>query len=370
MAEDLNHTDPRPADGQNNLLAKILRRLRNVTEGISPGPVTVELTPGDIEVGAVEIKNATTDDRAAVQDSAPVGTEQALVTRNIPSGFQRVRIEDPLHPADIAHVSGMGALLSASIPIGFQIASEGEVAHHEAYMFHIMGRRAGFNSTSILQDVGEFITGNAFPTPLTGAEALEVISSSTDDDNTPPGIGALKVKITYINALGNLVQSAAIALNGLTAVATGITALQILWMEVSEVGTVDGVAVGNITLRTTVGTVAQELITAGGNRSMAARFMVPAGFKGYLLDWDTAALGTATQDVRLRATCETFGRVLTNIWIFQDNTFLAAGTFMNLELPFLRIPALGRVKVSTISSQAQSTNRVDAGFTVVIVADP
>jgi hypothetical protein len=52
MADDLNSTDPRPADGQNNLLAKILRRLRNIAEVFS-GPVTVELTPGDIEYGSV-----------------------------------------------------------------------------------------------------------------------------------------------------------------------------------------------------------------------------------------------------------------------------------------------------------------------------
>src|SRR5450631_2970345 len=39
---------------------------------------------GDIEIGAVEIKNATTDDRTAVINIAPT-TEFGLVVRNIPS---------------------------------------------------------------------------------------------------------------------------------------------------------------------------------------------------------------------------------------------------------------------------------------------
>jgi hypothetical protein len=116
--------------------------------------------------------------------------------------------------------------------------------------------------------------------------------------------------------------------------------------------------------------VAQELITAGGNRSMSAHFTVPVGYKGYLFDWDCSAVGSATQDPRLRVTCDTLTRSLTNVWIFQDNTFLSAGSYMNLELPYLQVPALGRVKVSTVSSATSNQNRIDAGFSLAIVADP
>lgn len=58
---------------------------------VSGGKVQVDATisGGDIEIGAVEIKNATTDDRTAVINSAPT-TEFGLVVRNIPSGTQAV----------------------------------------------------------------------------------------------------------------------------------------------------------------------------------------------------------------------------------------------------------------------------------------
>jgi hypothetical protein len=51
---------------------------------------TAVVQTGDIEIGAVEIKNDTTDDRAKVQSSAVAGTEMGLVTRNIPGGTQPV----------------------------------------------------------------------------------------------------------------------------------------------------------------------------------------------------------------------------------------------------------------------------------------
>lgn len=51
--------------------------------------VDATITTGDIEIGAVELKNATTDDRVSVINSAPT-TEFGLVTRNIPSGTQTV----------------------------------------------------------------------------------------------------------------------------------------------------------------------------------------------------------------------------------------------------------------------------------------
>lgn len=46
-------------------------------------PLPVTLTSGDIELGAVELKNSTTDDRAAVIATTPVGTEFGLVVRTL-----------------------------------------------------------------------------------------------------------------------------------------------------------------------------------------------------------------------------------------------------------------------------------------------
>jgi hypothetical protein len=366
MAEDLNATDPRPADGQNNLLAKILRRLRSIVTALDT--VSVEIIPGDIEVGAIEVKDADTDVRASVKASAPAGTEAGIVTRNIPSGTQVVEITGPPGTEKV-HVTPEGALLVASIPIGYHISEVGALDGRVAHLFHVLGRRSGFNSTSVLQDVAEYLTGDAFPAPLTGVEALEIVSSNANDTNAA-GSGARKVKITYINALGDHAVSPAINLNGLTPVATGITALEILWMEVVDIGTVGGVSAGNLDLRTTVGSVIRERISAGGNRSLSCRFMVPAGHTGYLLQWDTAAIGSASQDVRLRATCEGFSRELTTTWLFQDNTYILPGSHTDTTLPYLKVPSLGRIKVSTFTSATGPTNRMDAGFTLICVENP
>ena len=75
-------------------LRKILQRLKDVIAAVkgqgSPiiGPITI--SPEDIEIGAVEIKDSTTDDRTKVIDVAPVGNEFAVVVRNIPSGTQPI----------------------------------------------------------------------------------------------------------------------------------------------------------------------------------------------------------------------------------------------------------------------------------------
>lgn len=53
----------------------------------------VNLNGSDIEIGAVEIKDGTTDDRTSVINTDPT-TQYGLVTRNIPSGIQLVGIDN------------------------------------------------------------------------------------------------------------------------------------------------------------------------------------------------------------------------------------------------------------------------------------
>src|SRR5258706_14871204 len=84
--------DFKQGDSEYDLLRKILARLSTISAG-GGGPstdVTATLTVSDIEIGAVELKNASTDDRVNVVNAAPAGTEFGLVTRNIPSGTQPV----------------------------------------------------------------------------------------------------------------------------------------------------------------------------------------------------------------------------------------------------------------------------------------
>ena len=64
-------------------------------------PVEATFTTGDIQIGAVELKNATFDDRVAVINTAPT-TEFGVVTRNIPSGTQVVSAASLPLPAGAA----------------------------------------------------------------------------------------------------------------------------------------------------------------------------------------------------------------------------------------------------------------------------
>lgn len=235
-----------------------------------------------------------------------------------------------------------------------------------AKAFHITGRRSGFNSTSVLQDCSEVLgTTTDAVADLAGTETLEIVSSSAAD--AAAGTGVRTVKITYINASNALVESAAITMNGVTPVATGITAKCLLWVEATTVGS-GNVAAGNIVVRNTVGPVNYIQITAGGNKSLAAVFMVPAGYTGYVTDWGGNAIST-TQDMRLRATVGTYARDLQVPYHFMSNLYLASGSGGEEVVGFLKLPALCRVKVSTIAGATAAANRLDASFNIVIVAD-
>ena len=187
-----------------------------------------------------------------------------------------------------------------SVPFDFEIAHDGQYNGKAAVTYRILGRRTGFNSTSILQDVGEWLATsiNAFPV-LTGAEALEVVSSNIADDGSPGGTGAQMVRVTYIDTNDDLVTSPDIVLDGTTPVAAGFTAKAILWMEVTAVGS-NTVAVGNVDLRAVSGSVIQERITAGGNKSLSARFRVPRNYTAFVPRWMASAISNP-MDCRLRA---------------------------------------------------------------------
>lgn len=248
----------------------------------------------------------------------------------------------------------------------FAAARLGLVNGHAAEVFHVMGRRAGFNSTSVLQDVGEFLATSIDALPeLTGAESLEIVSSSAND--TAAGTGARTVRVGYIDTSNNLVVSADITLNGTTPVALAFKANFILWMETTTVGS-NTVAAGNIILRIAAAGATQEQITAGGNRSLSARFMVPVGYHGYITGWGINAIGT-TQDARLRATVRTRSRTLGTDYVFQSVYYLGAGANASEDLPYLALPGLCKVKVSTIPGSASASNRIDAEFTVLLIAD-
>jgi hypothetical protein len=79
-------------DSLYDLTKKILGRLKEIVGlgGGGGGGGDVTLTVSDVEIGAVEIKDSTTDNRATVRNSDPDPTDYGIVVRNIPSGTQAV----------------------------------------------------------------------------------------------------------------------------------------------------------------------------------------------------------------------------------------------------------------------------------------
>lgn len=236
-----------------------------------------------------------------------------------------------------------------------------------AYIYDILGNRTAFIDTTNLHDICEFLTTTAGQqrfTPVTTADVLELVSTSAND--TLLGTGTRKVRITYLDSIGTMIESPDISLNGTTPVATGITATAIQWMEVTDGGSLE-VSAGTITLRKTgTPTTVYEQISTNGNKSLSARFTIPTGYTGYLIRWEAAAIGQS-MDTRLRATVKSFTRELNSRYLFQERIFLASGQNFDSDLHYLKYPAGSTIKISAIPGATGGTPRCDASFTILIV---
>jgi hypothetical protein len=249
-----------------------------------------------------------------------------------------------------------------------EIQRTGKYAGKDAMALHILGRRASFTSTSVFNDIGEGVgvAGTADFPVLAGSETIQVLSSNNIAD-VAAGTGARKIKMLYINTSYAIVETADITLNGTTAVTVVASGcLAVLWFEVTEVGT-GGAPAGNLTLRTSA-PLTLSYIPAGSNRSMDAFFMVPDGYTAYATCWSGGSIQNS-QDIRLRATVNSYDRTLSTVYHFQDNHNVASNDSFDDELPALKYPARCKIKVSTISSSTAAATRCDCHFTIILIAD-
>ncbi len=248
----------------------------------------------------------------------------------------------------------------------FEASSEGMYQGRAAKVFNIMGRRSAFVNTTDLHDVAEYLgdTATVKHTDLAGTEALELVSSSASD--AAAGTGLRTLNVAYIDSSGYLQLSAPITVNGVTPVALGFTAKCILWMQALSNGS-GGVAAGNVDVRVVSGAAVQERITAGGNRSLSARFMVPVGYEAFIPSWEAHSVNQ-DMDARLRATVCGFARTLITPYIFQDNAYMALNTNHSSDLPYLMYPAGTRIKVSVKPGATTGSPRCDASFPIILIA--
>ncbi len=316
------------------------------------------------------IAGCTPQDAVYVHDSPAVNVSVAggTINASVPNPLPIV-VTNTSGSSRGLNISSDGQLIVNTESVFQEISMHGELEGKLSRSFHVMGRRVGFANTTILQDIKEFDPNiDLFPS-LTSLQALEVVSSSAND--TAAGSGARTVEVMYLDGTNNLVTSAPITLNGVTPVAAGFTANFIISMEVKTLGASE-VAAGNIILRTVVGTITQEQITAGGNRSLSSHFMVPSNYTGYLVSWEASSVSTGgtsqTQDMRIRATVDDEGG-LSSAYHFLDNMFVPSGSSPSpqMSLPYIKLPSLTKVKVSTLSSSTSSTTRADASYCLFIV---
>jgi len=234
-----------------------------------------------------------------------------------------------------------------------------------AFVYNIIGRRAGFTSITASNDIKEFDNAVAnFPT-ITTANTLEIVSTSAND--TAAGTGIRTVRVVYIDGSNNLVQSAAIPLNGVTPVAAGFTANEIIWMESASFGTPPAIAAGDIVLRVVAGPVPVEQISTGRGKSLSAKFMVPTGYTGFLTLFRGSSINQ-DQDLKLLAQENTFNGSLGLYHAMVGGT-IALNTSSEQSLAFIKVPALARIKASTISAGTSAAVRAETSFTVILISD-
>ena len=119
--------------------------------------------------------------------------------------------------------------------------------------------------------------GGLVPHP-TVASQLTIVSTSTDDDGSPAGIGARTVYIEGVDGNYNVI-SQTITMNGTTGVTTTGSYLYVNKFYVVTVGS-HGSNVGEITAK--VGTTLYDIIATGYNTRTTAHYCVPAGYTAYL----------------------------------------------------------------------------------------
>lgn len=239
----------------------------------------------------------------------------------------------------------------------------GQYQGKTAYAFNLIGQRAGFTSISVLNDIKEYDNAVA-DIAITANSTLDIISSSAGD--AAAGTGVRTVKVTYIDNSNNLVESAGITLNGVTLVTSVLTGVnQVLWMEAATIGS-GNVAAGNIRLRINGGTVEVEQITAGGNKSRSAVFMVPTGYTGYVINWQVSAVNN-DQDVRLRGEVNSLDRSLATAYHYMSEKYAASNTAITGTDLWLKVPATARVKASTLSAGTGPTIRCNVNILMVII---
>jgi hypothetical protein len=151
--------------------------------------------------------------------------------------------------------------------------------------------------TGAAEDVWE---GGGLYTFDTTAQSLEILSSSTDDDGAPAGIGAQTMTVIGLDA-NYASKTEVVTLNGTSAVALTGTWMRVHRCSVTTAGTGE-VNAGTITIRIAGGGATRLVVGAGNGQTLMAVYTIPAGKTGYLYHYyasGNASPTAPTMDVSL-----------------------------------------------------------------------
>lgn len=248
--------------------------------------------------------------------------------------------------------------------LGLEIA-RGNIVDMKQYI--IIGRKDILSNT-VFDDLSQIPSTIVIPDP--GGVQLEIVSSSNNDSDSggtnPQSTGIRSVDIEYLDTAG-AEQVETITMDGTNPVNTVATDIdKIQWMHGLTAGSA-GVAVGNISLRSTDAATTYEYIMADGNQSLSGRFTIPTGKTGYVGGWQASGI-TKIIDVRLRATVDRMTRGLITTFTFQDALLLDDAASGHIPFPVpLKMPAGAQIKLSAQSNVAGG----DAAghFSVLLIDD-
>ena len=263
------------------------------------------------------------------------------------SYFGAVNLKDETGAAyGVKHINNKPRV--SAMPYLYDIA-EGNVTGHTPYA------KLGYNADVGATEEDIWTQGGVYPW-LASAAALEVVSSSTDDDVA--GTGVQKVRVGYLDG-DYASQSEVLDLDGTTPVPlTDATILRVNSIRATQVGT-GGVAAGTITCRLVASPyTVYRAIVIGFTRGRGLTYTVPLGktlyitsvvvssgytTTGKLVRWIARAQVDDTAPTVKIPFFQPFFEVMT-----QDSNF-----HRDFEIP-VAVPATADLKISAISNGAGS----------------
>ena len=257
---------------------------------------------------------------------------------------------------EVSSISRIGT----SEPFELQVA-RGQIAYHKSvYKFG--------NNAAVTDSLETIWQQGGLYSYLSAATVLKVSSSSTDDASA--GTGARTVELFGLDGDYNEI-SETVTLNGQTAVNTTQSYLRINRMIVRSAGS-GGANAGIIYAGTgtvTTGVPANIYATINGdgsNQTLMALWTVPAGYTGYLMQYDVSNGTTSNTPAvcKLSLVARPFGEV------FQIKDVKSLTTGMHIENTLVipvKFTEKTDIEVRAISSSASVSFDISAAFEIIYI---